>query len=483
MPPYIDSLALNKTTGLQRLLDNQKQAHLRDGTPSAKTRADRLSRAIELLLTNNVSLQKSMCEDFGHRCRPLSELVDVAIPVNALRHARKHLKSWMKPSRRGLEFPLGLVGARGRVEYQPKGAIGIIAPWNFPVNLCFSPLAGVLAAGNRAMIKPSEFTPATSELIVQLVGKYFDADEVHVVTGGADVGAEFSALPFDHLVFTGSTVVGRQVMRAAADNLVPVTLELGGKSPVIVGESANIAKAATRIMHGKVLNCGQICIAPDYVLLPEAAKHEFVSQAAAALANMFPIGLLHNHDYTSVLGQRHYDRLQAHIDDARLKGAEIISLNPNKEDFSNQSFHKMPPTLIVGAKDNMTVMQEEVFGPVLPIRLVENTSAAIDYVNSNSRPLALYFFGTSSEEEQQVLQNTVAGGVTVNDIIMHISQETLPFGGIGPSGMGRYHGHDGFLEFSHHKSVFKQMPVDALSFLRPPYGRIFKAYSKYLLKR
>jgi len=473
----------NESLVLGRLLDTQKQAHLRDPIPTVQVRKDRLNRLADLLKTHNVRLQEAMSEDYGHRCHAFSELADIAMPYDAISHARRHLKSWMKPSRRRLEFPLGWLGAAGRVEYQPKGCVGIMSPWNFPVNLTVIPLSGVLAAGNRAMIKPSELTPVTSGLMAQLINQYFDIDEVHVVTGGVEIGTQFSALPFDHLVFTGSTAVGRHVMRAAAENLVPLTLELGGKSPAIIGASANLAKAATAIMYGKLLNSGQVCIAPDYVLLAKSDHEAFVKHAIAAATKMYSNGLLLNQEYTSVLGQRNYDRLQAYIEDAQAKGAQIISINPTVENDANQHQCKFPPTLIVGADDSMKVMQEEIFGPILPIRMVDSTTEAIDYVNTNPHPLALYFFGESVKEQRQVIERTTSGGVTVNDTIIHKSQETLPFGGVGASGMGRYHGHEGFLEFSHHKSVFKQMPYDLLSFLRPPYGRMFKLYCQYLLKR
>ena len=465
------------------ILSNMKQAQLREGVPSQKVRADRISRVIALLLDNRVNFQNTLIADYGHRSRDLTDIADIASTINELHYARANLKSWIRPFQKTLEFPLKFLGAKGQVQYQPKGVVGVMSPWNFPLNLAFAPLAGVLAAGNRAMIKPSEFTPETSTLMAQLVAERFDADELHVITGGPKVGAAFSALPFDHLLFTGSTSVGRQVMRAAADNLVPVTLELGGKSPVIIGASADPRKAATGIMHGKVLNAGQICIAPDYVLLVNSQKKAFVDGARDAIAKMFPSGLKHNDDYTSLLGKHHYDRLQAHLEDARKNGAEIIEINPKNEDFSKQEGHKLPPILILGAKNSMSVMQEEIFGPLLPVCIVSDTAAAVDYVNAQPRPLALYFFGKSSVEEQFVLDNTTSGGVTVNDTIMHISQNDLPFGGVGPSGMGRYHGHSGFLEFSHHKAIFKQTSWDFLKFLRPPYGSMFNGYLKTLLKR
>lgn len=471
------------TTDMQSVLDNMQQAQLRDGPASLALRKDRLTRAAALLRDNEQRICAALSADFGHRSTQSSMFTDVALPIKELNHVRKHLKSWMKPRRRRLEFPLGLTGASGKVEYQPKGVIGIMAPWNFPVYLVFGPLAGVLGAGNRAMIKPSEFTPETSALMAELITESFDADEVQVINGDAKVAADFSALPFDHMVFTGSTGVGRHVMRAAADNLVPVTLELGGKSPAIVGKSADLDKATTSIMHGKVLNAGQICVSPDYVLLPEENRDAFISGARDAVKAMFPTGLKDNDDYTSILNAAHLDRLNGYLDDARSKGAEIIELNPLAEDFTQQPHRKMPPTLIFNVTDDMTVMREEIFGPLLPVKLTKSTAEAVDHVNANPRPLSLYFFGNSRQEEAQVLNNTTAGGVTVNDTLLHLAQENLPFGGIGPSGMGHYHGHEGFLQFSHQKAVFRQMRFDLLKFIRPPYGKLFRAYAKYMSRR
>ncbi|UWQ92679.1 coniferyl aldehyde dehydrogenase [Rhodobacteraceae bacterium M382] len=465
------------------LLHAQRAAQNHEGTPSARLRMDRLSRAIDLLVTHKSDYQQALSADFGHRSPDFTAFADVATSINALRHARKHVKSWMRPSRRALEFPLGLTGASGRIEYQPKGVVGIMAPWNFPLNLMFVPLAGALAAGNRVLMKPSEFTPETSALTARLIAQSFAPQEVSVITGDAATGAAFSALALDHLVFTGSTAVGRHVMRAAAENLVPVTLELGGKSPVIIGASADLQMAATRIMHGKIFNAGQICIAPDYVLLSKDQQAKFAAAAEKAVDQMFPSGLRDNPDYTSILNQAHYDRMQDYLRDARDKGANIVELNPKSEDFAQQPHHKLPPTLILGATDDMAVMQQEIFGPLLPVRDCPDTAAAIQYVNAHPRPLALYFFGRSRREEHDVLSQTVSGGVTVNDTIMHISQDNLPFGGVGPSGMGHYHGKDGFREFSHQKAVFRQMQPDLLRFLRPPYGRAFRAYLKTLVKR
>ncbi len=456
---------------MQALLDRQRAdftAHLPVG---AAIRKDRLRRAIALILEYKDGFVKALSDDFGHRSAEMSMVTDIMSSLKPLKHNLKHVDDWMRPEKRRLDFPLGLLGAKATVEWQPKGVVGIIAPWNFPVNLTFGPLANVLAAGNRAMIKPSEFTPATSELMARAVAQHFDELEVAVITGGAETGQAFSALAFDHLIFTGATSIARHVMSAAARNLVPLTLELGGKSPTILSRSADIASATERVAMGKLMNAGQICLAPDYMLVPREKEAEVVEGLKAATARMYPT-LLANDDYTSVISSRHRDRLQAHIEDARAKGAEIIEVNPANEDFSKQNTFKMPLTLIRNPTDEMTVMQEEIFGPVLPIKSYSAVDEAIEYVNRRDRPLGLYWFGTDSAEERRVLDRTISGGVTVNDVIFHVSAEDLPFGGIGPAGMGSYHGHDGFRTFSHAKSIYRQPKLDlaGLAGFKPPYG-------------
>ena len=464
--------ALTKTEMLS-LLDKQKAANLKDGIPDAARRIDWLDRCISSLVTNKDRIVDALSEDFGHRSKDQSMFTDVSAAIESLKHARKHVRVWMKSEKRKPISPLGLFGARARVEFQPKGVIGVVAPWNFPVNLTYIPLAGVFAAGNRAMIKPSEFTPATSELMREMVAAAFDETELAVVTGGPEVGAAFSGLPFDHLLFTGATSVAHHVMRAAADNLVPLTLELGGKSPVLIGQSADMKKAATRVMAGKTLNAGQICLAPDYVFTPEDRLQEFVSEARDAVAKMYP-SLKDNDDYTSVVNQRHYDRLQGYLDDARSKGAEVIEINPAGENFSQQPHHKMPPTLILNPTDDMTVMQDEIFGPILPVKTYKSADEALGYINSHDRPLGLYYFGQDKAETERVVNGTISGGVTINDVLFHNAAEDLPFGGIGPSGMGAYHGKDGFLEFSHKKAVYTQTGSEILAMMRPPYGDAFR---------
>ena len=470
-------------SSMHSVLERQKQAHIRDGAPSAQVRADRIDRAIGLLVDYGDALCEAMAEDFGHRSIDQSRLTDIAGSISALKHSKKHLRSWMKSEKRKPEFPLGLLGSRAEVQYVPKGTVGIISPWNFPVNLTFTPLANVFAAGNRAMIKPSEFTEHTSALMGKLISQTFDAEECAVFTGGPDVGAAFSALPFDHMLFTGATSIAHHVMRAAADNLVPLTLELGGKSPVVLGRSANLEKAASRIMAGKTLNAGQICLAPDYAFVPQEKTGAFIDAATSAIDTMYPSGLKDNEDYTSVINQRHYDRLMGYIEEAKSKSAEVIEINPASENFSQQPHHKIPPHIIVDPDDDLQVMQDEIFGPILPIKSYADTKDAVSYINSKPRPLGLYYFGEDTTEKEQVLNGTTSGGVTVNDVIMHVSQEDLPFGGVGPSGMGAYHGKDGFLEFSHKKAVYKQTGSEMLKMIRPPYGETFRKQIGGRIKR
>jgi coniferyl-aldehyde dehydrogenase len=407
-------------------------------------------------------------------------MTDIMPSVSAMKHAKKHFESWARGEKRRPTFPLGLIGAKAEVRYQPKGVVGVVAPWNFPIGMVMVPMAGILAAGNRAMVKPSEFTERVAEVFAQVVPKYFAEDEIAVITGGVEVGTEFSKLAFDHMIFTGATSVGKHIMRAAAENLVPVTLELGGKSPTIIGRSADKSKAGQRIALGKMMNAGQICLAPDYLLVAKEQEHEMIESVKAGVSAMYPT-LLHNDDYTSVVNGRNYDRLQGYLQDARDKGAELIEINPGGEDFSSSNGHKMPLTIVRNVTEDMKVMQDEIFGPILPVMTYASIDEAIDYVNDHDRPLGLYYFGADKSEEDKVLSRTVSGGVTVNDVLFHNAMEDLPFGGVGPSGMGNYHGADGFKTFSHMRAVYRQpgMDVAGLAGFKPPYG---KATAKTLAK-
>jgi coniferyl-aldehyde dehydrogenase len=471
------------TTGMAGILAKQKAAHIRDGIPSLAKRIEWLDKSIDLLVTYGDELNDAMSQDFGHRSKDQSALTDIAGSIGALKHAKKHTAKWMRPDKRKPEFPLGLLGSKAEIQFQPKGVIGVISPWNFPVNLTFTPLAGVFAAGNRCMIKPSEFTEVTSEVMRKAIAQYYSEEEVAVITGGPDVGAEFTKLPFDHILFTGATSVARHVMRAAADNLVPLTLELGGKSPVVLGRSADLQKAANRIMAGKTLNAGQICLAPDYAFVPKEKTSEFVAAATKAVETMYPTGLKDNDDYTSIVNQRHYDRIMGYIDEAKSKGAQVVEINPMGENFAQQPHHKIPPHIIVDPSDDLKVMQDEIFGPILPIKSYSDTKQVVDYVNAHDRPLGLYYFGEDAAEKDLVLNNTTSGGVTVNDVVFHVAQEDLPFGGVGPSGMGSYHGREGFLEFSHKKAIYTQTGSEILAMMRPPYGDKYRKQVQGRVKR
>ena len=467
---------------MQKILDRQKRAYLNDGVVSNEVRHDRLERAVNVIKKNEEKLVDAMSADFGHRSHHQSRFTDIASSIGPLRHAQKNLKQWRKSEKRSAMFPLSLLGAKARVDYQPLGVVGVISPWNFPVNLTFTPLAGVLSAGNRCMIKPSEYTPETSKAMAEAISEEFDIEEIAVVLGGPETGASFSGLPFDHLLFTGATSIAKHVLSAASENLVPVTLELGGKSPVIVGESANMDATAGAIMAGKMMNAGQICLAPDYVFLPKTRVQEFVESSKKAVSKMFPT-LLDNPDYTSVINDRHFDRISSYIDEAKQKGVEVVEINPANEDFRQQPHNKIPPTLIIDPPEELQVMQDEIFGPVMPIKSYDQVEETISYVNDRPRPLGLYYFGSNSKEESDVLNRTTSGGVTVNDVVMHVAQEDLPFGGVGPSGMGSYHGEDGFKRFSHAKAIYTQTKLGAfLEAVRPPYGDSILKMAKFQSK-
>jgi coniferyl-aldehyde dehydrogenase len=457
---------------MQSILDRQRAAYLAEGVVSSETRMDRLERAVQVVKKHQKAFVQAMNEDFGHRSEHQSLFTDVASSVGPLRHAQQNLKRWQKKDKRKVTPGiLALLGAKAWVEYQPLGVVGVISPWNFPVNLTFTPLAGVLSAGNRCMIKPSEYTPATSAAMAAGFAEEFDEEEIAVITGGPQTGADFSGLAFDHLLFTGATSVAKHVMRAASENLVPVTLELGGKSPVIISPKADMAPTTDALMAGKMMNAGQICLAPDYVFVPRDRMGEFVESSKRSVAKMYPT-LLDNPDYTSVVNARHFERINGYVDEARERGVEVVEINPADEDFRQQSAHKIAPTLLIDPPEDSAVMQEEIFGPVMPIKSYDSLDETLDYVNSHDRPLGLYYFGTDQQETERVLNQTTSGGVTLHDVVMHVAQENLPFGGVGPSGMGAYHGEDGFRTFSHAKSVFKQAtfnPAEKLG-LRPPYG-------------
>lgn len=445
--------------------------------PGVQARRDALEQLDRLLTGNVKEIAAAISADFGNRSLHETQLLEIFPARAAVKDAKRHVKSWMKTKRSWAS--LWFLPARTELRPQPLGVIGIIVPWNYPILLAVAPLAGALAAGNRVMIKMSEFTPMTGALFAQLINKYFSPDHVCIINGDAEVAREFSALPFDHLLFTGSTSVGRHVMRAAAENLTPVTLELGGKSPAIIGPECKIDEAAEKILFGKCLNAGQTCIAPDYVLLPRAQEQAFATAAQAVVARLYPT-LAGNPDYTSIISLPHLQRLKGYLDDAAAKGGTVLAISPANE--SLEGTQKLAPTLIANVNDDMRVMQEEIFGPILPLVAYDNLDQAIAYVNARPRPLALYYFGNFDDHIQRVLDETVAGGVTINDALLHISQDHLPFGGVGPSGMGSYHGKFGFDTFSKLKPIYHQPALNGLSLFKPPYGRRFDSLIRFLLK-
>lgn len=468
---------------MQDVLARQRAAFMAELPVGLAVRKDRLARAAAMIADNADAFCDALSEDFGHRSREQSMLTDIASSIAPIKHAIKSLDRWTRRDNRAVQFPLGLLGARAWVEYQPKGVVGVIAPWNFPVNLVMGPIAGIFGAGNRAMVKTSEFTARTAALFEEVSPKYFATEELAFFSGGPEVGKAFSELPFDHLIFTGATGIGRHILHAAADNLTPVTLELGGKSPVIIGKDADIARATERVAIGKMLNAGQICLAPDYMLVPEAQEQAVVDGLKAAVSSMYPT-LLANPDYTAIINDRHHQRLQDWVADARAKGATVETVNPAGEDFAGANARKMPLHIVRNATDDMIVMQEELFGPILPVRRYTGIDSAIAEVNRRDRPLGLYYFGPDESERRKVLDRTISGGVTLDDVVFHVSMEELPFGGIGPSGMGSYHGFDGFKTFSHGKAVFKQAKLDVakLAGLKPPYGKATMASVKRQMK-
>ena len=455
---------------MQHTLEKQKIQSRRQIYPSLSMRIDRLDRMLDMMLEYQTKIPEALSEDFGHRPEMLTKFAELAATFDSIHFIKKNLKSWMKPERRKATPPFNLFGAKAYIQYQPVGVVGIISPWNYPFNLTFGPLAVVLAAGNRAMIKPSEYTPRSSSLMKSMINKYFDADEVEVFPGDASVGQEFSSLHFDHLLFTGSTSVAKKVMEAASKNLVPVTLELGGKSPAIIGESADLKKASDRIWNGKLMNAGQTCIAPDYVYVKEEILGDWMEATNNSISLMYP-SIFDNDDYTSVVNEGHYARLDGYIEDAKNKGADVIEINPSNE--SEKSHNKMMPTIILNATDDMLVMQEEIFGPIMPVKTYNQIDEVVDYINLHERPLGLYYFGNKKSEEEFVMSNTVSGGAALNDVIFQFIQDDLPFGGIGPSGMGNYHGIEGFRTFSHARGVYKQTSFETvLKLMRPPFGKL-----------
>jgi coniferyl-aldehyde dehydrogenase len=455
----------------------QRQAFLREGPPDYRKRLESLNKLLNLTLANEDRIADAISQDFGHRSHFETSLTEIFLVVAGIKHARRHLKQWMKPRRVPTRFYFW--PGRSRIIPQPVGVVGIISPWNYPFYLSFSPVIAALAAGNRIVLKPSELTPRSSELFKEMVASAFPPNEFTVITGGKEVGQALSRTPLDHLFFTGSTTVGREVAIAAAHNLTPVTLELGGKSPAIVSNDYPIPRAAERIVIGKMINCGQTCIAPDYVFVPETRLQELIAAVRTATVKFYP-SIERNPDYTSIINQRHSERLMGYLDQARQSAVEVLEINPANESVS-QDLKKLPLYLVINPSEELKVMQEEIFGPILPILSYRSLDDAITYINSHPRPLALYWFGNDAASREQVLRQTISGGVTVNDTLWHICQENLPFGGVGHSGIGASHGIHGFKTFSKEKGVFYQAGQGA-TLLYPPFGKLARRTLSILRK-
>jgi coniferyl-aldehyde dehydrogenase len=472
----LSAAPVNAGSEAELLFQAQRQAFAAAGATGATRRRALLERLEKALLSYRAEIARAISEDFGHRSSDETELLELVPSIKAIRHAKSHLVRWMRPERR--RVALTMQPAKAWVEYQPLGIIGIISPWNYPLFLAASPLADALAAGNRAMIKPSELTPRFSELLKGIVTEAFDPADVAVVTGGADVAEAFSRLPFDHLLFTGSTSIGRKVMQAAADNLTPVTLELGGKSPVVVCSDYSIDKAARAIAFGKFVNAGQTCIAPDYVLAPASRAMELADAILTEAKRLYP-RISDNPDYTSIVTDRHYQRLTNAVEEARTAGATVLTIAEDKASNSR----KIAPTIVVDPPRDSLLMREEIFGPVLPIVSSDSLEDALGVINEKDRPLALYVLTNSDASRRKILGRTISGGVTLNGTILHVAQNDLPFGGVGASGMGAYHGYDGFKRFSHARAIHKVGFMSGFERLAPPYGKLQKMAVNFLLGR
>jgi coniferyl-aldehyde dehydrogenase len=456
------------------LFDTQRSAFRLDA--SYRDRMAALKTLEHALLRHQNDIIRSISEDFTGRAAEETLALELVPTLGEIRDARKYLRNWMEPR----TVPVGwqFQPASARIEMQPKGVVGILGAWNYPLFLTIGPAVGAIAAGNRVMIKPSELAPRTGALLLQIIEEAFPPDYICVINGGLEVAEEFSRLPFDHLIYTGSARVGKLIMKAAAENLTPVTLELGGKSPALIHPDYPLERAAERILTGKLYNAGQTCVAPDYLLISKTHVEEFLKIAPRIIGNMYP-KLVANPDYTRIIDAAHHRMLAQMVSDAEQKGATAIQINPANE-TCNEENQVFPPTLLTNVRDDMTVMRDEIFGPILPVVGYETLDDAIAYINARPHPLALYYFDSNSARVENVLARTTAGGVTVNDCIFHVGQTGLPFGGIGPSGMGHYHGIHGFETFSKKKGVFIEGRWTPLSLLRPPYSAVARRILKFL---
>jgi coniferyl-aldehyde dehydrogenase len=462
------------TQNLEALVELQRSKFRAEGEVTYATRIDRLKRLKALIVENKIEFAKTTKREFGGaRSYEFSLFSEFAGKVEGIDYSMKHLKEWMKPEKRKTNKPMNFLGGKSQVRHFPKGVVGIISPWNLPFGLTVAPLTSALAAGNRALLKPSEFVPETAALFADVVPKYFSEDEVAVVTGGAEISQRFAELPFDHLLFTGSTNIGSKVMQSASKNLVPVTLELGGKSPVIIGRSAKLDLAGTRLTFGKLLNGGQLCLSPDYVVVPNELEEQLIARVVQEAQSMYP-NITENEDYAGVINERHFARLQNYIDDAVAKGAKLTIVGADKTRASEDN-RRMPLHILQNVNEDMLVMHEEIFGPILPVMTYSDVAEVPDMIEPRRNPLAMYYFGKDKSEQEYLLSNVQSGGVCINDITLHYVQEDLPFGGVGASGMGAYHGPEGFRTLSHARAIYSQTMIDVLPIIgaRPPFGNKF----------
>jgi coniferyl-aldehyde dehydrogenase len=457
------------------ILLNQRKAFMRDGAPSLIQRRADLKKFKLAMIGRRKEIEDAVNADFGHRSRHETAIVEMLGVIEGIKYLHRNLRKFMRPTRR--HVALHMKFGKARVEYQPLGVVGVISPWNYPINLSLMPVVTAIAAGNRVMLKPSKFTPATNEVIGKMLTEIFPREQVAVVNSD---GAAFSKLPFDHLVFTGSTNVGRAVMKAASDNLVPVTLELGGKSPVIIAKGYSLEKASLRIVFGKLLSAGQTCIAPDYALVHESEVDAFINAYDSRVKTAYPQGPT-GIDYTSIVNEQQYSMLKELLDDARKHGAKIIEVGNRPGDASRRP-HTLAPTIVLGVTDDMRIAHDEIFGPILPIISYRSIEEAITYVNVRPRPLALYYFGSEDENRQKVLSRTTSGNVTINGTFSHIAQDDLPFGGVGESGMGAYHGIEGFRSLSHAKGIFEQGRWNGMDLLRAPFGSLTEKLIRFFMR-
>jgi len=463
---------------IHELFAAQRAAARQPQPPSVQARRDKLLALERALIANRDKLAAAISADFGHRSAHETQILEIYTTVAAARYAARHLPRWARPERRPTS--LYFIPSRNRVICQPLGVVGIVAPFNFPVYLSIGPLVGALAAGNRALLKVSEYTPRAGRAIAEVLGEVFAPDEVAVVNGGPEISASFCRLPFDLLLFTGSSRIGRLVLEAAGANLTPVTLELGGKSPVIIDDGINWAPMVKRIMAGKTLNAGQTCVGPDYVLLPRGTEHRFARCAEAAVTELYPL-LSSNPDYSSIASERHYARLREMLSDARRQGAKLVELNPGGGELAPAD-RRIAPTLVLNAKPTMLICQEEIFGPILPLIPYDSLDEAIEYVNARPRPLALYCFSRRRAFIRDVLRRTSSGSVGINAVMRQAAQSELPFGGVGESGFGRYHGEDGFRLFSNRRSVTYEGTYTSFTAFYPPYGRLVQMLLRFMLR-